>query len=176
VAIRVLPDLVAKDEARLRRFAQEARAISALNHPNILSIHDIGASAGTNYIVTELLEGGTLREKLGNGRLPPRRATEYAIQITRVLGGSPESEVVYVSPDALAIPQQTSQEILRVLKLNIEKVNIVTGRRQPFVTVSPSDSAGIIGLDRPHFTADGKLYVFNQYRDLSVLYLAAGLK
>jgi eukaryotic-like serine/threonine-protein kinase len=93
-----------------------------------------------------------------------------------VIGGSPESEVVYVSPDALATPQQTSQEILRILKMNVVKVNIVTGRRQPFVTVSPSDTAGIVGLDRPHFTSDGKQYVFNQYRDLSVLYVVTGLK
>ena len=68
VAIKVLPESVAKDEDRLRRFAQEARAISALNHPNILSIHDIGTCAGTNYIVTELLEGCTLRKSSATGR------------------------------------------------------------------------------------------------------------
>lgn len=55
-------------------------------------------------------------------------------------------------------------------------MNIITGRRKPFVTVSPSDTAGIVGLDRPLFTSDGKKHVFNQYRDLSVLYLATGLK
>jgi hypothetical protein len=63
-----------------------------------------------------------------------------------------------------------------VLKLNVEKVNIVNGHREPFVTVFPLDSAGIVGLDRPIFTGDGKQYVFNQYRDLSVLYLVTGLK
>jgi hypothetical protein len=52
----------------------------------------------------------------------------------------------------------------------------VNGHREPFVTVFPLDSAGIVGLDRPIFTGDGKQYVFNQYRDLSVLYLVTGLK
>jgi hypothetical protein len=60
--------------------------------------------------------------------------------------------------------------------MNVVKVNIVTGHRQPFVTVSPSDAAGIVGLSRPRFTSDGKQYVFNQYRELSVLYVVNGLK
>ncbi len=93
-----------------------------------------------------------------------------------VIGGSADSEVVYVSSDASAIPQQTSQEILRILKMNVVKVNIVTGRRQPFVTISPSDAAGIVGLSPPRFTGDGKQYVFNQYRQLSVLYVVNGLR
>jgi serine/threonine protein kinase len=61
VAVKVLPESFASDKERLRRFEQEARAIAALNHPNILSIHDTGALDGTRYIVTELLEGETLR-------------------------------------------------------------------------------------------------------------------
>ena len=61
VAIKVLPESVATDAERLRRFEQEAKTVAALNHPNILSVHDIGAQNGTHYIVTELLEGQTLR-------------------------------------------------------------------------------------------------------------------
>src|SRR5262250_1856830 len=70
VAIKVLPESVATDAERLRRFEQEAKTVAALNHPNILSVHDIGAQNGTRYIVTELLEGQTLREKLGHGPPP----------------------------------------------------------------------------------------------------------
>ena len=56
------------------------------------------------------------------------------------------------------------------------KVNVVTGRRQPFVTISPSDAAGIVGLGRPRFSDDGKKYIYDQYRQLSVLYVASSLK
>src|SRR6202453_5201128 len=82
VAIKVLPEALAHDADRLRRFEQEARTIAALNHPNILGIHDIGANQiGPNqsapFLVSELLEGETLREKLDAGPLPVRRAIEY---------------------------------------------------------------------------------------------------
>ncbi len=63
VAIKVLPESFASDADRLRRFEQEARAIAALNHPNILAVHDIGDQDGIRYIVTELLEGRSLRER-----------------------------------------------------------------------------------------------------------------
>src|SRR5271167_2092776 len=64
VALKVLPESFSRDAERLRRFEQEARSVAALNHPNILAIHDIGAQDGTHYIVTELLDGRTLREQL----------------------------------------------------------------------------------------------------------------
>src|SRR5271156_7138094 len=63
VAIKVLPESFSHDAERLRRFEQEARAVAALNHPNILGVHDIGAQDGTHYIVTELLDGRTLGEQ-----------------------------------------------------------------------------------------------------------------
>src|SRR5437773_9359263 len=70
VAIKVLPTDFAKDADRLRRFEQEARATSALNHPNILTVHDIGAHEGSPYIVAELLDGEELRAQLNDGALP----------------------------------------------------------------------------------------------------------
>src|SRR5262245_15765060 len=74
VAIKVLPADFAKDEDRLRRFEQEARATSALNHPNILTVHDIGTHEGTPFIVAELLEGEELRAQLNAGALSVRRS------------------------------------------------------------------------------------------------------
>src|SRR6202451_610498 len=65
VAIKVLPAAFARDPDRLRRFQQEAQAIAALNHPNILAIHDFGEHEGSPYLVTELLEGETVRQRLG---------------------------------------------------------------------------------------------------------------
>src|SRR5512137_1430080 len=67
VAIKVLPAEFAKDPGRLQRFEQEARAAAALNHPNILVLHDLGTREGAPYIVTELLEGETLRQRLRSG-------------------------------------------------------------------------------------------------------------
>src|SRR6201997_507803 len=72
VAIKVLPEALTKDADRLRRFEQEARTIAALNHPNILGIHDIGTYDGAPFLVSELLEGKTLRETLEPGPLPVR--------------------------------------------------------------------------------------------------------
>ena len=71
VAVKVLPAEFAQDPERLRRFDQEARAAAALNHPNILVLHDLGTHDGAPYIVTELLEGETLRERLRGGPIPP---------------------------------------------------------------------------------------------------------
>src|SRR3982750_3184246 len=70
VALKVLPDNFSSDTERLARFEQEARAIATLNHPNIVAVYDIGEHAGTRYIVTELVEGETLRAKLADGALP----------------------------------------------------------------------------------------------------------
>ncbi len=74
VAIKVLPEALATDADRLRRFEQEARTIATLSHPNILGIHDIGAHQGAPFLVSEFLEGHTLRERLEAGPLPVRRA------------------------------------------------------------------------------------------------------
>src|SRR5436853_87984 len=78
VAIKVLPASFASDADRLRRFEQEARATGMLNHPNILAVYDVGTHEGAPYLVTELLEGQTLREELP---LPRRKALDYARQI-----------------------------------------------------------------------------------------------
>ncbi len=79
VAIKVLPKSLAQDPERLRRFEQEARSASAINHPGITAVHDFGSHEGSPYIVTELLEGETLRLRLAAGPLPPRKAIDYAI-------------------------------------------------------------------------------------------------
>ncbi len=87
VAIKVLPAAFARDPERLRRFQQEAQAVAALNHPNILAIHDLGEHEGSPYIVTEFLEGETLRSRLGRGAVPVRKAIEFAEHIARPGGG-----------------------------------------------------------------------------------------
>lgn len=86
VAIKVLPSLLRYDPDRLRRFEQEAQAAAALNHPNILAVFQMGTYEGAPYLVSELLEGATLREQMWRGPLPSRKAIEYGVQIARGSG------------------------------------------------------------------------------------------
>src|SRR5271166_2594602 len=95
VAIKILPASFATDHDRLQRFAQEARAAAALNHPNILSIFDIGDDQAAPYVVSELLEGETLRERLNRGALSLRKAINYALQIARGLAAAHEKGIVH---------------------------------------------------------------------------------
>jgi serine/threonine protein kinase len=74
--IKVLPSLFSADSERLRRFEQEARAAAALNHPNILAVYQVGTYEGVPYLVSELLEGETLREQIWRGRLSVRKAID----------------------------------------------------------------------------------------------------
>ena len=88
VAIKVLPAFVAQDPDRMRRFQQEAQAAAALNNPDILAVYQLGNFEGTTYLVSELLEGGTLRQELTHGALPSRKAFDYAVQIAHGLAAA----------------------------------------------------------------------------------------
>ncbi len=91
---------------RLRRFEQEARALGALNHPNILAIYDIGMHEGSPYVASELLEGESLRETLPHGKLPVRRVIDIAKQIASGLAGASARGIVHrdLKPDNLFLP------------------------------------------------------------------------
>src|SRR5437773_272753 len=95
VAVKVLPQSLSADPDRLRRFEQEARAAGALNHPNILTVHEIGTHDGQPYIVSELLDGQTLRDALGHGALPVKKAVEYGSQICQGLAAAHEKGIVH---------------------------------------------------------------------------------
>ncbi len=114
VALKVLPGSFAADSDRLRRFEQEARSIAALNHPNILSVHDIGTQDGTQYIVTELLQGATLREKLIDGPVPARRTIDFAIQVAQGLAAAHEKGIVHrdLKPENLFLTREARAKIL----------------------------------------------------------------
>jgi len=78
IAIKVLPAAFAKDAERMRRFELEAQAAGRLNHPNVLAIYDVGMHEGSPYLVSELLEGESLRSRLSGGKLSPHKAVDYA--------------------------------------------------------------------------------------------------
>ncbi|HJR61107.1 MAG TPA: protein kinase [Vicinamibacterales bacterium] len=114
VAIKVLPGGAAASADRLQRFAQEARATAALNHPHIVAVHDIGSENGTHYVVSELLEGETLRSLLERGPLSPRKAIEYAAQVARGLSAAHQRHIVHrdLKPDNIFITRDGRAKIL----------------------------------------------------------------
>jgi Tol biopolymer transport system component len=95
VALKILPASFASDPERLHRFEQEARAVAALNHPNILGVFDIGRQDGAPYLVAELLEGESLRAVLDRGALPQRKAIEYGVQIAHGLAAAHDKGIVH---------------------------------------------------------------------------------
>ncbi len=121
VAIKVLPASYSADAERLQRFVQEARSAAALNHPNILSIFDIGEERGAPYIVSELLEGQTLRERIRNGPLTSRKAVDYALQVARGLAAAHEKGIVHrdLKPENLFL---TNDERVKILDFGLAKL------------------------------------------------------
>ena len=114
VAIKVLPETFASDPERLRRFEQEARAASALNHPNILTVHDVGVQGATHYLVTELLDGKTLRDALRDGPLSIPQALDFGVQIARGLAAAHEQRIVHrdLKPENLFVTTDGRIKIL----------------------------------------------------------------
>ena len=114
VAIKVLPSSFSADADRLKRFEQEARAAAALNHPNIVAIFDIGNDRGSPYVVSELLEGETLRERLRSGPLSLRRTVAYGLQVTRGLAAAHDRGITHrdLKPENLFITNDGHVKIL----------------------------------------------------------------
>ena len=114
VAIKILPAGLAGDADRLRRFEQETRAASALNHPNLLTVFDVGAHEGAPYLVTELLEGETLRQMLREGPIPLRRTLEVAAQVAHGLAAAHERRIIHrdLKPENLFVIRNGHVKIL----------------------------------------------------------------
>ncbi len=114
VAVKVLPPAVSLDPDRLRRFEQEALATAALNHPNILAVFDIGTNDGSPYVVSELLEGETLRERLRSGPIPLRKALDYALQVAHGLAAAHEKGIIHrdLKPENIFVTKDGRVKIL----------------------------------------------------------------
>jgi len=113
-AIKVLPEQFTNDADRLRRFEQEARAAGMLNHPNIVTIHDIGKMDGMVYVVSELLDGETLRQRLQTGSIPTRKAVEYALQIAHGLAAAHDKGIAHrdLKPENIFLTRDGRVKIL----------------------------------------------------------------
>ena len=114
VAVKVLPPAFSRDPERMRRFLQEAQAIAALSHPNILAIHDFGEHEGSPYIVMEYLEGESLRQRLNTGPLTLRKTIEVAEQIARGLAAAHEKGIVHrdLKPENIFVTRDGRVKIL----------------------------------------------------------------
>ena len=114
VAVKVLPRALSLDADRLRRFEQEALATAALNHPNILAVFDIGTHQGAPYVVSELLEGETLRDRLRSGPLATRKALDHATQIALGLAAAHEKGIIHrdLKPENLFVTKDGRVKIL----------------------------------------------------------------
>jgi serine/threonine protein kinase/Tol biopolymer transport system component len=121
VAIKVLPPAFSQDPERLRRFEQEAQAAGALNHPNILAVHDVGIHDDAPYVVSELLEGESLKDRLNDGPIAQRKVIDYAVQVAHGLAAAHEKGIVHrdVKPDNLFI---TKDDRVKILDFGIAKL------------------------------------------------------
>ena len=144
IAIKVLPSGFADDRDRLRRFEQEAQAASALNHPNILTIHDIGHEAGVAFIAMEWVEGKTLRDLLADGRLPPRRLAHIAHQIADGLAQAHAAGIVHrdLKPENIMV---SDTDRVKIVDFGLAKLNRPDGPElSQTMTQSAGTAAGVV--------------------------------
>ncbi|MEW5900083.1 MAG: protein kinase [Acidobacteriota bacterium] len=153
VAIKVLPEAVAGDPDRLARFEKEARALAQLSHPAILSIFDFGKEGETTYAVTELLEGETLRERLGHEQLSWRRAVEIATAIADGLASAHAARIVHrdLKPENIFLTRDGRVKILDFGLASSEAIHAFEGKTlslKPASTV-PGVVLGTVGYMAP---------------------------
>jgi hypothetical protein len=124
VAIKVLPATFSADPSRRHRFEQEARAAGQLNHPDVLAVYDVGDHEDSPYLVTELLEGETLRERLQVGALPVRKAADCALQVARGLAAAHDKGIVHrdLKPENLFL---TKDGIVKILDFGLARLERV---------------------------------------------------
>src|SRR5512141_576669 len=139
VAIKVLPESFSQDADRLKRFEQEARAAGVLNHPNITAVYDIGTHEGAPYVVSELLEGETLRGRLAGGALSSRKCIDYALQIAHGLAAAHEKGIVHrdLKPENLFV---TNDGRVKILDFGLAKLTLNEAR--PEATSLPTATGG----------------------------------
>jgi len=168
VAIKVLPEALARDAERLRRFEIEARAVAALNHPNILSIHDIGTHEGAPYLVSECLEGQSLRQELNGGALSLRRAVEYGNEIAQGLAAAHDKGIIHrdLKPENIFVTRDGRVKILDfgLAKLATSEAGLEEGATLEAVPTSAGVILGTVGYMSPEQvrgeTADARSDIF----------------
>jgi serine/threonine protein kinase len=144
-AVKVLPSAVSGDPSRLKRFEKEARAASALNHPNIVTIYEIGSAEGVEYIAMELVSGRTLRDLLVPGPLRARRALALATPLAEGLAAAHEAGIVHrdLKPENVMV---TKDGVVKILDFGLAKlVPTVGSGEESLPTVSRTEPGGLLG-------------------------------
>jgi len=152
VAIKVLPAEYAADDERLRRFEQESRATGALNHPNILTLYDVGTANGQPYLVMELLDGETLRDRIGRGALSAARACEIAAGVARGLSAAHAKGVVHrdLKPENIMI---TRDGRVKVLDFGIAKLRATEVEPDGRTSAAPLQTAPLVVMGTAGYMA-----------------------
>ena len=144
VAVKVLPAVFSADLDRLRRFEQEARVLSALSHPNLLAIYDVGTQDGIHFLVSELLEGVSLRQRLNEGPLPLRKAVDYAVQTANGLGAAHGKNIVHrdLKPDNIFIIEDGR---VKVLDFGLAKQTAEAGENTATIGALATEPGVVLG-------------------------------
>src|SRR5260221_201467 len=144
VAVKVLTAATLSDHERLIRFEQEARATGMLNHPNLLTIFDVGDSEGTPFLVSELLEGETLRDRIAKGPLTPRKAVDVASQMAQGLAAAHEKGIVHrdLKPENIFV---TREGRVKILDFGIAKLSAKAGADGPTFQMAATEPGMVMG-------------------------------
>ena len=169
VAVKILPGEFSAEPTRRARFEREARAAGQLNHPNILAVFDVGTHEGMPYIVSELLEGETLRDRLRNGALPKRKAVEYGALVARALGTAQEKGITHrdVKPENIFV---CSDGQVKILDFGLARLSAREGLdSDATISLTQQTAAGVVlgtaSYMSPEqargFPADGRSDIFS---------------
>jgi len=175
VAIKILPAAFSADRERLHRFEREARSASALNHPNIVTIYELGQDRSCHYIAMELVEGKTLRELLGSSLLPMRKAIEIAVQIAEGLTKAHEAGITHrdLKPENLMV---SHDGFVKILDFGLAKLASSGGGRSDMYNLSTSHTPaglvlGTVGYMAPEqVSGDGQDFRSDQFSLGLVIY------
>ena len=151
VALKMLPTAFTADQDRLRRFEQEARSAAALNHPNILAVYDVGANDGVPYVVSELLEGKTLRQTLEAGALTTRKAIDYGAQIASGLAAAHEKGIIHrdIKPENVFVTKDGRVKILDFGLAKLADMPTADGAHATMTQTDPGMVVGTVGYMSP---------------------------
>ncbi len=151
VALKMLPAAFTADQDRLRRFEQEARSAAALNHPNILAVYDVGTTNGVPYVVSELLDGRTLRQILEGGALTTRKAIEYGTQIASGLAAAHEKGIIHrdIKPENVFVTKDGRVKILDFGLAKLADMPTADGAHATMTQTDPGMVVGTVGYMSP---------------------------